>query len=127
MSENRRTPEQLSITQRYSTYQDEIGIPGKAVATVWTRKKTGVYHEEQKIVDDPEGQAFARLFIAAPDLLARLKATTARLIAERDVLYDNITDNQGRITHPPDGEDLAALDVIISANQEAIAKAEGHE
>ena len=70
-------------------------------------------------------EANACLIAAAPDLLEALKASNRTLIAERDCLYDSITNNAGEITDPADGEGLAEYNAMIDANRAAIAKATG--
>lgn len=60
-------------------------------------------------------------------LAAALEASTKWLIAERDSLYECITDSEGNI---PKGEDedadyLRQLDTVIDANRAALAKAKG--
>ena len=70
-----------------------------------------------------EARANAVLRKAAPELLARLKSSTKSLIAERDCLYESITDCDGNITDPPDGNALIEFDLLIDANINVIAKA----
>lgn len=60
---------------------------------------------------------------AAPVLLEALQASTKALIAERDAFYDSITDCEGNLIDPADGEALRELDALIDRNQAAIAKA----
>ncbi len=70
-------------------------------------------------------RANARLVATTPDLLACLEASTDALIIERSVLDDSITNGDGTIREPADGEELAELNRLIDANQTAIAKATG--
>lgn len=57
----------------FNALRDELGPPGKAVCTVWVRKEVGVYSDQKMIVPDDEGEANARLLLAAPDMLAALE------------------------------------------------------
>jgi len=61
-------------------------------------------------------------------LYKALQKSNDYLIAERDALYDSITDSEGRVTGPTaDREALAELDAVIDGNQLALAKARGDQ
>ncbi len=70
-------------------------------------------------------EANARLIAAAPEMLEALKASNRTLIAERDVIYDSITNSAGEITDPAEGKGLAEYNALIDANRAAIARATG--
>ena len=57
----------------YGSYQTEIDVTGRAIATVWTKQRVGVLTDEKGIEGDPEGIANLHLILAAPDMLAALE------------------------------------------------------
>lgn len=58
----------------YNMLKDEIGVAGRALATVWVRKLDPAHDNNLGIIPDEEGEANARLIAAAPDTLEALKA-----------------------------------------------------
>lgn len=69
------TPGPWDRRSTYNTLTDEIGVRGKALATVWVRRSDGVLSDESRIVTDEEGESNARLIAAAPDLLEAVRIT----------------------------------------------------
>ncbi len=57
----------------------------------------------------------SRLIAAAPEMLEALTASNRTLIAERDVIYDSITNSAGEITDPAEGKGLAEYNALIDA------------
>lgn len=53
--------------------KDEIGVSGRAIATVWVRKVDPECGGNLGTVPDEEGEANARLIAAAPDMYEALK------------------------------------------------------
>ena len=94
----------------------ELGSGDWAIRDRYVRHLALVYKSDAM-------EANARLIAAAPDMLEALKASNRTLIAERDVIYDSITNSAGEITDPADGEGLAEYNALIDANRAAIAKA----
>lgn len=68
------TPGPWDRRQRYNALQDEIGIDGHALVTVWVRKPMPQKDDTRDRVEAwPAGEANARLISAAPDLLNALE------------------------------------------------------
>ena len=70
-------------------------------------------------------KANAHLIAAAPELLEALELATKELIADRDCLYDSISDADGNVVDDADGLELKELDRKIDQCQAAITKATG--
>lgn len=81
----------------YSALKDEIGVKGRAVCTVWTRRKDGVLREDQQIVRDAEGEANAALIIASPELYAALEGALSFIIDHYDPSLDYDFDLKQRV------------------------------
>lgn len=70
----KHTPGPWEHRQRYNALQDEIGIDGHALATVWVRKHKAQKDDTLDRVEPWEsGEANARLIAAAPELLSNLE------------------------------------------------------
>ena len=72
-AEGAHTPGEWLEGSAYGAYQTEIDVPGRAIATVWTKRRVGVLSDEKGIEDDPEGVANMHLVKAAPAMLAALE------------------------------------------------------
>lgn len=82
------TPGPWDHRQRYNTLQDEIGINGHALATVWVRKfKAQKDDTADRVEPWDAGEANARLIAAAPDLLNAL-VTLADVAEARGIPAD---------------------------------------
>lgn len=63
----------------------------------------------------------------AIELARCLEASTVALIAERDCLYESVTNGDGEYLDPDDERQVAEYDEIIDANQRALARVEKEE
>ena len=69
--------------------------------------------------------ANARLIAAAPDLLAFARRSLPMLIAERDCLYDGVTNAEGEYSDDEDRMAVEQIDREIDELRALIARAEG--
>jgi hypothetical protein len=69
--------------------------------------------------------ANARLIAAAPDLLAFARRSLPMLIAERDCLYDGVTNAEGEYSDDEDRMAVEQIDREINDLRALIARAEG--
>ena len=74
---------------------------------------------------EPAMSEHVRRALASEDMLAQLKTSTEWLQIERDTVYEQATDRDGRYGDPGDEEYVREFDGLLAANRAAIAKAEG--
>ena len=67
------TPGPWEKKRPYGKFKDEVGVCGKAICTVWTRRRVGALSDEIQIVPCDEGEANLRLILKAPEMLDALK------------------------------------------------------